>query len=102
VARTDLHLGSAKTFAGASILNSLLLPIAAALHFNVSFWVLGVTNFVLFHAIWLHQLVRLRGWSRVDWGWSIYRWPLALVAFAVAGNLSYILWEAELTSVFPS
>lgn len=93
---------SAKALAGASILNSLLLPFAAALHFNVAFWALVVTNFVLFHAIWVTQLVRVKRWDEVNWGWHVYRWPLPLVAFSLLGCSSIALWETELMSVFPT
>jgi len=101
VASARSGIASPKGLARASIANSLLLPVAAALHFNVTFWLLVVTNFLLFHAIWITQLP-FKKWSRVDWGWHVYWWPLPLVAFAVLGNLSLAFWEAQLLSVFPS
>ena len=91
---------TAKGFAVASTVNSFLLPLAAALHFNVAFWILVATNFALFHAIWVSQLIRLKSWKRVDWGWHLFRWPL--VAFALLGNLSLALWGSQLLGVFPS
>ena len=99
---THANARPAKVIAGASIANSLLLPVVAAVHFNIAFWTLVVSNFMLFHAIWVTQLVRLRRWEKVDWGWTIYRWPLALIAFALLGTVSYAIWETQLDSVFPS
>ena len=55
-----------KRFGWASIANSLLLPLSAALHLNVTFWILVVTNFLLMHAIWISQVVRVRRWDRAD------------------------------------
>ena len=82
--------------------NSLLLPLAAALHYNVAFWVLVLSNFVLMHAIWITQIIRRKSWSSVDRGWHLYRWPLPMVAFALLGLGSYFIWETQLTSVFPA
>ena len=84
---------SAKALPAASIANSLLLPVAAALHFNDAFLVLVVTNFVLMHAIWMVPIfIRNKSWSDVDWGWHVHRWPLPLVAFALFGTGSYAFW----------
>ena len=95
---------STKALPLASIGNSLLLllPLAAALQFNVAFWVLVGTNFVLMHAIWIGQLLRGATWSSVNWGWRLSLWPLPLVAFGLLGTGSYFIWERQLTSVFPS
>lgn len=60
---------SAKHWARASIVNSLLLFTAAALQLNATFWVLVVTNFALLHAVWLVQLVRRRHSGAVDSGY---------------------------------
>ncbi len=87
-----------KQFGWASIANSLLLPLSAALHLNVTFWILVVTNFLLMHAIWISQVVRVRRWDRADFG-PVFRWSLA--AFAVLGNLSLAIWESQLTAIFP-
>ena len=83
----------------ASIANSLLLPLSAALHLNVTFWILVVTNFLLMHAIWISQVVRVRRWDRADFG-PVFIWSLA--AFAVLGNLSLAIWESQLTAIFPN
>ena len=88
----------AKRWEQASIANSLLLPATAALHLNVTFWVLVLTNFLLMHGVWVAQLMRLRSWKGIDW--AVIRWPL--IAFAVLGNFSLLLWQDQLLSVFPS
>lgn len=93
---------SRKALPAASIGNSLLLPLAAAFHLNVAFWVLVVTNFVLMQAIWITQLLRGVKWGRVDWGWRLAFWPVPLVAFGLLGTGSYAIWESQLTSVLPS
>jgi hypothetical protein len=66
-------------------------PAAAALHLDVTFW-------VLMHAVWVTQLVQFGSWKRIDW--AVVKWPL--IAFAVLGNLSLFLWEEQLLAVFPS
>ena len=92
----------ARGLAAASILNSLLLPVAAASHFNVTFWALVITNFVLMHSIWMTQLPRVKSLRNVDWGGRGSHWPLPLLAFGLLGTGSYAIWETELASVFPS
>jgi hypothetical protein len=89
---------SARNWGRASIVNSLLLLPAAALQLDVTFWVLGVTNFALMHAIWLDQLVRRKEWAAVDFG--LVKWPL--IAFAVLGNGALLLWDERLFGVFPA
>jgi len=94
---------SAKALPVSSITNSILLPVAAALHFNATFWVLVVTNFVLMHAIWILPVAfGHKSWSDVDWGWHLSRWPLPLAAFAAFGSGSYAIWGTQLDSVFPN
>jgi len=84
-----------KRWARASIANSLLLPVAAALHFNLAWWVLVVTNAVLMHAVWVSQLTR-GSWNAIDW--TPFKWPL--IACGVLGNFSYFMWEKQLLSAF--
>ncbi len=98
MASTHMESAAAKRWGRASILNSLLLPAAAALHLDMTFRVLVCTNFVLMHAVWVSQLVRLKGWKRIDW--AVAKWPL--IAFAVLGNLSFLLWEEQLLAALPS
>lgn len=98
IATAERQNRTAERFRWASIANSLLLPVSAALHFNLTFWILIGTNFLLLHGIWISQLIRLRSWDRLSWG-GIFLWPLA--AFAVLGNLTMALWENQLTSAFP-
>ena len=89
---------TAKHWGRASIANSLLLLAAAATQLNLTFWVLGVTNFALMHAVWLVQLVRRRDWGEVDF--RLMKWPL--IAFAVLGNAALLLWGERLLAVFPA
>ena len=91
---TDTANTAAKLWGRASILNSLLLPAAAALGLDVTFWVLVLTNFVAMHAIWLVQKRR----GAVDFG--LVKWPL--IAFAVLGNAALLVWGERLLAVFPS
>jgi hypothetical protein len=93
-----MECAAAKRWARMSVVNSFLLPTTAALHFNVAFWALVMTNFLLMHTVWLSQLVRFRNWQKVDFG--LAKWPL--VAFAVLGNLSWLVWDEQLLSSFPS
>ena len=93
---TQTDNATAKHLGRASIVNSILLPTAAAFQLNVTFWVLVVTNFVLLHAIWLTQFVQRRIWHEVDFGSA--KWPL--IAFVVLGNLALLLWSEGLLSVF--
>jgi hypothetical protein len=98
MAAADTTNSIAKHWGRASIVNSLLLLPAAALHLNVTFWVLVVTNFALMHAVWLDQLVRRREWSAVDF--RLVKWPL--LAFALMGNAALLLWGERLFAVFPA
>ena len=98
MATTRTENAAAKRWARASIVNSFLLPATAALQFDVTFWVLVFTNFVLIHMVWVAQLVRFNSWKRIDW--AAFKWPL--IAFAVLGNLSFFLWEEQLLAASPS
>lgn len=98
MATNHTESAAAKQWGRASIVNSFLLPVTAALHLDVMFWVLVLTNFVLMHAIWVSQLFRVNSWKRIDWAPA--KWPL--IAFAVLGNLTVLLWEERLLAVFPS
>ena len=88
----------AKQWARASIVSSVLLFSAAALHFDVTFWVLVLTNFVFMHAVWVTQLVQRRSWNAVDF--RLAKWPL--IAFGVLGNFAVLLWGERLSAVFPA
>ena len=98
MASADTQNEAAKQLARASILNSLLLPVVAVLQLNVTFWVLVLTNFVLMHAVWLVQVTQSRSGSRVDF--RLAKWPL--IAFALLGNATLLLWSGRLMSVFPA
>ena len=79
-------------------MNSLLLPVTAALGLSVIYWVLAFTNLVLFQAVLISQILGYRNWRRLNvrpFFWS-------LVAFAVLGNLSMVVWGEELLAVFPA
>ena len=93
---TPQHNTTAMHWMWASIVNSLLLPTAAAFHFDVPFWGLVVTNFFLMHAVWLTQLIQ--GKTRREIDLVPVRW--SLVSFAGLGNLALLLWCNELLSVF--
>ena len=75
-----------------SVANSLLLVPIAAFSFDEAFWALVITNFLLMHAIWISQLGHGGNWRKVDFG--ITKWPL--VAFAVMGNFSLLVWGDQL------
>jgi hypothetical protein len=94
--RADNATNPATHFARASIVNSLLLLPAAAIQFDVLFWVLVATNFALMHAVWVVPLVRRRGMA----GFRLFTWPL--IAFAVMGNGALFLWGDRLLAVFPA
>lgn len=98
MATAHMEKTPAKRWARASILNSLLLPITAALGFSVTFWVLTCTNFLLFHAVWISQVLASRDWRRFDL--RAFFW--SLVAFAVLGNLSMLVWGEQLLAVLPT
>lgn len=100
VASTETQSATTKQLARASILNSSLLPVAAALQLNVTFWVLVMTNFVLIHAVWLSQLPRSRTTSGTRVDFALVKRPL--VAFAVLGNAALLLWGERLLAVFPA
>src|SRR3954451_14028843 len=98
MASTQTGNTSAKNWARASIVNSLLLFAAAVVQLNVTFWVLLVTNFALMHGVWLAQLVRHKHWGAVDF--RAVKWPL--IAFGVLGNAALLIWGDRLLTVFPA
>ena len=93
-----MELTAPNRLARLSVLNSSLLPITAGFEFNVTFWVLVCTNFVLFHAVWISQIRHLKDWRTLDP--RPFFW--ALVAFAALGNLSLLLWGRQLLGMFPT
>lgn len=95
MASVETKSATAKQLARASIVNSLLLPIAAGFQLNVTFWVLVMANFLLMHAVWVVQLSRRRR-TRIDFG--LVKRPL--VAFGVLGNAALLLWGERLFAVF--
>jgi hypothetical protein len=93
-----MEYAEAKRWATASVVNSVLLPASAALQFDKTFWALVVTNFVLMHMVWIDQLLRSGTWQKVDL--RPFKWPL--VAFALLGISSVVLWGHRLATVFSS
>lgn len=91
-----MEFAAAKRWARFSVVNSFLLPMAAAFQFNEVFWLLVITNFVLMHAVRISEIGRFREWRTLDF--RPFFW--ALVAFGVLGNLSLLLWEEQLLGVF--
>jgi lipoprotein signal peptidase len=69
-----------------------MLPLAPALQLYVAWWMLGVTNFVLVHAVWVCQ--------RKQEVINTTPFKCALIAFGALGNLSFFMWERQLLAAF--
>ena len=86
---------TAKRLGRAGIVNSLLLLPAAALQFDVLFWVLDDELRVDARRVVVPLLRRRNAVS-----FRFFRWPL--IAFAVLGNAAILLWGDRLFAAFPA
>jgi hypothetical protein len=79
-----------KTFQVTSIFGvvvSTALLISGLLQNIKMFWLLVVLDFILLHSIWVWQLAHGSRWRDINWN----SFKIVLVAFAIGGNLAWIL-----------